>query len=168
VIAQYYVLIRLGKKGFTSIMHNLNNTANHLAEKLESTGRFKILSDRNGNGLPLVAFSLVDRQHYNEFDVAARLRERGWIVPAYTMAPHVEHLKLLRVVIREDFSHHRCEMLIKDILNVVELLDQLDADTVQLHRHSNKSKSGWALVRNVTTALKGHMDITLNKTNGVC
>ena len=27
---------------------------------------------------------------YDEFDVADRLRQRGWVVPAYTMAPGAE------------------------------------------------------------------------------
>ena len=29
-------------------------------------------------------------RRYDEFDVADRLRQRGWVVPAYTMAPGAE------------------------------------------------------------------------------
>ncbi|CAG8562298.1 8175_t:CDS:10, partial [Cetraspora pellucida] len=108
VIAQYYVLIRNGRQGFTSIMNNLMIISNYLAKSLEDTGFFEILSDRNNAGLPLVAFRLkIADIHYDEFDVAQRLRERGWIVPAYTMAPNTQHIKLMRVVVREDFSRER-------------------------------------------------------------
>lgn len=39
----------------------------YLANQLEKTGHFKILSDRSGkNGVPLVAFSLKDEKHFDE------------------------------------------------------------------------------------------------------
>lgn len=66
VIAQYYVLIRLGQTGFRKIMTNLTATADHLAERLTATGRFVIMSESGGRGLPLVAFRLKDEHHYNE------------------------------------------------------------------------------------------------------
>ncbi|KAL9381494.1 hypothetical protein Peur_027151 [Populus x canadensis] len=56
-------------------------------------------------GVPLVAFSLKDRSTHNEFEVSDMLRRFGWIVPAYNMPPDAQHVTVLRVVIREDFSH---------------------------------------------------------------
>jgi glutamate decarboxylase len=43
--------------------------------------------------LPLCTFSLKPEYRMNgfdEFDVADRLRQRGWVVPAYTMAPDAQ------------------------------------------------------------------------------
>lgn len=134
VIAQYYVMIRLGQAGFRKIMGNLTATADHLADKLKATGRFTIMSESNGRGLPLVAFRLNKKHHYNEFDISAKLRERGWIVPAYTMAPNVEHLKMLRVVVREDFSRSRCEILVRDILAALHSLDEIDELAIEKKR----------------------------------
>lgn len=37
---------------------------------------------------------------------------------AYTMAPNAGTLKLLRVVVREDFSRQRCETFIRDLNEV--------------------------------------------------
>lgn len=37
---------------------------------------------------------------YDEYDVSDRLKEHGWVLPAYTMAPNAKHIKLLRAVIR--------------------------------------------------------------------
>jgi len=65
VIGQYYVLIRLGKSGFRSIMTNLIRISDHLADCLEKAG-FVILSERHGKGLPLVAFRLKNKKHYDE------------------------------------------------------------------------------------------------------
>ena len=57
-------------------------------------GHFRILS--KDNALPLVAFSLTktvnkegkeEARQYTEFDLADKLRQRGWVLPAYTMAP---------------------------------------------------------------------------------
>ncbi|KAG0744636.1 hypothetical protein G6F57_009144 [Rhizopus arrhizus] len=144
VIAQYYVLIRLGRSGFKKIMSNLTATADHLADRLKATGRFEIMSEGQGRGLPLVAFRLKDEHHYNEFDISSKLRERGWIVPAYTMAPNVEHIKMLRVVVREDFSRSRCEILVKDIIAALRALDTSDKEAVAKRRehieeHSHSS-----------------------------
>lgn len=115
-------------------MKNLTATADYLTQRLEATGRFTILSQGQGRGLPLVAFRLNTPHHYDEFDIAARLRARGWIVPAYTMAPKMQHMKLLRVVVREDFSRSRCEVLVRDIVAVLKALDTLDEKAVEHHR----------------------------------
>ena len=116
VIGQYYQMIRLGKRGYRAIMVNLTRTADYLAASLKQLG-FIIMSEGRGRGLPLVAFRLDPERHgeHDEFALAHLLRERGWVVPAYTMAPHSENLKLMRIVVREDFSRNRCDTLVNDI-----------------------------------------------------
>jgi glutamate decarboxylase len=47
-------------------------------------------------------------------------------VPAYTMAPHSENLKMMRVVVREDFSKSRCDALIADIKLALQILNEID------------------------------------------
>ena len=39
----------------------------------------------------MVCFKLKQEKHYDEFDIADRLRERGWIVPAYTGYNNIFH-----------------------------------------------------------------------------
>lgn len=127
VIGQYYQMIRLGKRGYRSIMVNITRIADYLAQQLEQMG-FIIMSQRSGRGLPLVAFRLrPDRdEQFDEFALAHQLRERGWIVPAYTMAPHSNELKLMRVVVREDFSMARCDSLLADIKLAMKTLSDMD------------------------------------------
>ncbi|KAI1481226.1 hypothetical protein K445DRAFT_317362 [Daldinia sp. EC12] len=132
VIGQYYQLIRLGKKGYRAIMSNLTRTADYLSEALKALG-FVIMSKKSGEGLPLVAFRLPDsttERNYDEFALAHKLRARGWVVPAYTMAPHTNDLKMLRVVVREDFTKNRCDSLIADIRYCQQLLEQLDKESI--------------------------------------
>jgi glutamate decarboxylase len=137
IIAQYYILIRLGERGFSDIMKNLIHDMIYLANQLEETGHFKILSDRSGkNGVPLVAFSLKDEKHFDEFDLADKLRQRGWIVPAYTMAHEMEHLKLLRIVIREDFTKSRCRILLQDIEMAIKTLNEHNKETIEAFRNT--------------------------------
>lgn len=127
VIGQYYQMIRLGKRGFRAIMVNITKIADYLASQLEQMG-FIIMGGRRGSGLPLVAFRLPpdEERYYDEFTVAHQLRERGWIVPAYTMAPHSNKLKMMRVVVREDFSMSRCDTLVADIKMALANLDEMD------------------------------------------
>lgn len=173
VIGQYYQLIRLGKHGYRSIMTNITRTADYLSDSLEQLG-FVIMSQKNGQGLPLVAFRLDEKadKHYDEFALAHQLRERSWIVPAYTMAPHSEDLKMLRVVVREDFSKSRCDQLLTDIKLCLQVLDNMDKQEIKTREayvrqhvsHSHKSRHGHSHYKNEKHSLQGKS----GKTHAVC
>ncbi|KAM2487852.1 hypothetical protein ACFX1W_039722 [Malus domestica] len=123
IIAQYYQFIRLGFEGYKNVMINCMENTRLLREGLEKTGRFEILS--KDIGVPLVAFSLKDSSKHTVFEVADSLRKFGWIVPAYTMPANAEHVAVLRVVIREDFSRGLAERLVSDIDKVMREIDTL-------------------------------------------
>ncbi|KAK7534903.1 pyridoxal phosphate-dependent transferase [Phyllosticta citribraziliensis] len=172
IIGQYYQLIRLGKHGFRSIMMNLTRTSDYLASALKQLG-FTIMSETGGKGLPLVACRLdpAKGKHYDEFAIAHQLRERGWVVPAYTMAPHSEKLKLMRVVVREDFSRHRCDALIQDFKLALETLDKMDAHRIEEHQQHLRENTARAFRRKTMNnhftddhSLQGKHD----KSHGVC
>ncbi|KAE8347005.1 hypothetical protein BDV24DRAFT_122634 [Aspergillus arachidicola] len=171
VIGQYYQLIRLGKHGYRSIMQNLTKTSDYFADELKKLG-FLIMSDGNGRGLPLVAFRMKpdDDRLYDEFALAHVLRQRGWIVPAYTMAPHSNQLKLMRVVLREDFTMHRCNILLEDIKAALKSLREMDAEMVQkytLHLRAHSAKKlpeQHAHYKNEKHSLQGKT----GKTHSVC
>ncbi|GAA94862.1 uncharacterized protein L969DRAFT_612354 [Mixia osmundae IAM 14324] len=127
VISQYYQLIQLGKAGYRDIMMNCTNTSDYLAEQIIKMGGgklFELMCETGGNSLPLVAWRLVGEHAYDEFAIARELRSQGWVVPAYTLAPRAESVKMLRVVCREDFSRSRCETFVRDLQAVVEYLDK--------------------------------------------
>lgn len=115
-------------------MSNLVQISQKLARGLSDQGLI-ILSDNSGNGdngVPLVAFRLPDDESrlFDEFALSAVLRRRGWVVPAYTMAPKSNSLKLMRVVIREDFTAHRCGILIEDVQMAIKSLEEMDEETI--------------------------------------
>jgi len=141
IIGQYYQMIRLGKHGYRAIMLNLTRTADYLAASLEQLG-FIIMSERSGRGLPLVACRLNPKhdKQYDEFAIAHQLRERGWVVPAYTMAPHSQRLKMMRVVVREDFTRSRCDALICDFKLALQVLNAMDAKKLKEHEEHIKAQ----------------------------
>jgi len=126
VLGQYFVFLRLGKQGYAQVMQNLNEIAHYLRDKLVETGHFKILS--KDVGVPLVAISLLPgkdgkNRFYDEFQLSDRLRQSGWTLPAYTMPPSISHVKLLRAVIREDFSRALADKLVADMNRAIDYLD---------------------------------------------
>ncbi|GAA5838998.1 hypothetical protein JCM11251_007849 [Rhodosporidiobolus azoricus] len=141
VLGQYYQLLRLGKSGYKAIMTNLTKTADYVADEVLSIGdgMFELLSETSGKGLPLVAWRIKKEKPYDEFAIAAHLRQRGWIVPAYTMAPHTDKLKLLRVVVREDFTRSRADTFIRDLKETVHYLENAPA---AVQEHLSKSETG--------------------------
>lgn len=48
--------------------------------------------------------------------VQTLLRARGWIVPSYELAPDLENIEILRVVVRENVSAVLIDRLVTDIV----------------------------------------------------
>lgn len=124
VLAQYYNFIRYGHSGYRYIMETMRHNAHALAREIEATGHFDILGAAESEQLPLVAFKLKDGHAYDEFDVAAQLSaERGWMVPAYTLPPNAEHVKIMRVLVKETLSYALTVTLGEDIGQACTTLD---------------------------------------------
>lgn len=47
---------------------------------------------------------------YDEYDVSDCLKQSGWVLPAYTMAPNAKHVTLLRAVIRCGYRLQGCAL----------------------------------------------------------
>ena len=56
--------------------------------------------------------------------MSAQLRQRGWLVPAYTFPENREDLTVLRVVVRNGFSRDLAEILLTDVRRTVERLEE--------------------------------------------
>ena len=154
IVGQYYMLLRLGRSGYASVMARLMETKRQLEDAILRTGHFRLLSPR-GAGVPLVAASLRRRSAedpdaperlYDEFEVSDRLRMHGWTVPAYRMAPRAQRIMLLRMVVREDLSPDTAHTLGRHLAEAVEYLDartarmqQEDATCVPLRSGMRKA-----------------------------
>jgi glutamate decarboxylase len=123
VVAQYYNFVRFGYDGYSYIMHTMQSNARALAADIAAIGEFTIVGDQHAEQLPLVAFQLAGEHTYDEFDVAAQLAaERGWMVPAYTMPPNAEHVKMMRALVKESLGRSLTTALGNDIAQACETL----------------------------------------------
>jgi glutamate decarboxylase len=124
VAMQYYVFLRLGLEGFRRIHQECRDVATGLARRVARLGPFELLTD--GSQLPVFAFKLRDEiGNYTVFDVSSGLRERGWIVPAYTFPKNREDLAVLRVVVRNGFSADLAELFLGDLERLIPQLERL-------------------------------------------
>ncbi|WP_369034085.1 MULTISPECIES: glutamate decarboxylase [Streptomyces] len=114
VVAQYYTFLRLGRDGYRAVQQSTRDVACSLAKRIEELGDFRMLT--RGDELPVFAFTTgADVTAYDVFDVSRRLRERGWLVPAYTFPENRQDLSVLRVVCRNGFSADLAELFVEDL-----------------------------------------------------
>ena len=133
VIAQYYNFIRLGREGYTKIMNSCVRNAQYLGQKLAASDQFEMINE--AQLLPIVALKLKDSvQNYTVFDLSRKLREWGWIVPAYTMPPHAQEIAIIRIVVREHFSRDMTDILYKNMMQACDYLAHHGGD------HQNETK----------------------------
>jgi len=124
VLAQYYNFVRLGRWGYTYVLRAMEENAKALAEKLEATGNFELIGAEHDQ-LPLVAFKLTGGKEYDEFDVSWQLSaERGWMLPAYTMPPDAEDVKIMRALVKETLSRQQVDRLADDVAQACATLEK--------------------------------------------
>lgn len=134
IAVQYYLFLRLGRQGYTAIMEHAVNNAERLREKLVESGYFKIMNKTQR--IPVVALTLKPEfKSFTEFDVSAKVRERGWVLSAYTMPPNAEEVRSLRVVVRPHLNCNVVDMLADDIVNACKSLEQEGGHVHPPHLH---------------------------------
>jgi glutamate decarboxylase len=113
VILQYFAFLRLGREGYENIVATVLANSRALADKLGAIDGLELLTD--GSAFPIVALRASDPQELDLTRLSQQLRTRGWIVPAYTLPPNAEHITVLRMVIKENFSRDMVDMLAHDL-----------------------------------------------------
>jgi glutamate decarboxylase len=114
VVGQYYNFLRLGFDGYRQVQAYARDVATSLSARIGGLGPFELVT--KGDELPVFAFKLADGiDNYTVFDVSNALRERGWLLPAYTFPKNREDLAALRVVVKRGFSHDMADLLIQDL-----------------------------------------------------
>jgi len=112
-VTQYYNFLRLGFEGYVTVQGYSRAVATYLSEHIAGLGPFELLT--KGDELPVFAFTLAaDVKNFSVFDVADALRERGWLVPAYTFPKNRQDLAALRIVVRRGFTHDVADLLLAD------------------------------------------------------
>ena len=130
VVAQYFMFTALGREGYRSVMQTAQDVACHIADAVAEMGPYELIS--KGTDLPVFAFKLGDQvENYTVFDVSERLRQHGWLLPAYTFPANREDLSVLRVVIRAGMSHELADLLLDHLEQETSFLESLSGPLPQ-------------------------------------
>jgi len=130
IVAQYYNFLRLGFEGYRRVQQASRDNAMYLAEEISKLGPFELITD--GSELPVFAFSLKEGTgNYTVFDVSDRLRDRGWLVPAYSFPENRQDLAALRIVVKNGFSRDLADLLLDDLRRHIAYLEQLTSPLPQ-------------------------------------
>jgi glutamate decarboxylase len=126
VVAQYHMFTSLGRSGYRDVQQRSSDVARHLASEIAQIGPYELISD--GSDLPVFAFTLKPEVvNYTVFDVSARLREHGWLVPAYAFPANREDLSVLRIVVRSGMNRDMGDLLLRDLRASTAALEALKA-----------------------------------------
>ena len=92
------------------------------------------------------------------------------------MAPHSEKMKLMRIVVREDFTKSRCDALITDFKLALQVLDEMDKKKIEQHkehmghmkRRSTLLSQTWKHTTDPFSDEQHSLQGKTGKTHGVC
>ena len=130
VIAQYYMFVSLGADGYRRVQQGSSAVAQHIAREIADMGPYRLLTD--GSELPVFAFTLAPEvTNYTVFDVSARLREQGWLVPAYTFPENRQDLAVLRIVVRAGMWRDMADLFLDAVRKQTASLEALKAPLPQ-------------------------------------
>ena len=140
ILVQYYAILRLGREGYARLMKHALGHAEYLRDRLTKSGKFQIMNATQR--IPVVALTLDKSvKKYNEFDVSNKVRERGWILAAYSMPPDAQQVNSLRIVVRPHLNRGIIEILADDIERACDFLEKHggNAKPPQLHEAGKTS-----------------------------
>ena len=127
VVAQYFNFVHLGREGYRQRMATLEAIACYLADAMAALHPLRLLSHPLGQ-LPVFAVTLDPSvQNWTVFQLADRLRARGWLIPAYTLPADCEHIAVLRFVLRAGFTRDMADQLLEDVERAVDWFERLPA-----------------------------------------
>jgi glutamate decarboxylase len=126
VVAQYYMFTTLGREGYRRVMQGAQDVATHLSSGIAAMGPYQLITE--GRDLPVFAFALSpDVKNYTVFDVSDRLRQHGWLVPAYNFPENRQDLSVLRIVVRAGMTMEMGDHLLDHLREITEFFESLDS-----------------------------------------
>jgi len=136
VLLQYYNFLRLGREGYTRVQQASLDVAAYLREGLRKLGVFDLVGE--GKDLPVLAWRLSVSHpcHWDLYDLSNKLRESGWLVPAYPLPADLQDVTVMRIVVRNGLSMDLADLLLGDITAAVTFLDQLDGSMPRTGRET--------------------------------
>ncbi len=127
VICQYYNFLRLGRAGYQQIQTACYETAHYIAAEIKQLGPFELIYGGDMlAGIPAVCWVMkrgID-VGFNLYDVADRLRTRGWQVPAYSLPSELQETVVQRVLVRRGLTRDLAELLVQDLKGALAHLEK--------------------------------------------
>ena len=125
IASQYYNLVRLGREGYTKITQGCADVGAWFADQVRKLKMFDLLYDGRG-GIPGCTWTIRKGEQlgFNLYDLADRLRVKGWQVPAYPMPPNRGDLVVQRVLSRLGLSRDLAGLLFEDLERAVRYLEK--------------------------------------------
>jgi glutamate decarboxylase len=127
IVAQYYDFLRLGREGYRRVHDAAYATGQFLAKEIVKLGPFELLCASNPEtGIPTVTWKITDGVDpgYTLYDLADRLRIRGWQVPAYPLTGTASDIAVQRILVRQDVSRDLANILLDDFRAAVAHFDK--------------------------------------------
>jgi glutamate decarboxylase len=121
IASQYYNFVRLGRQGYTRITQACADVGAWFADELSKLGIFDLIYDGRG-GIPGCTWTIKKGAEvgFTLYDLAERLRLRGWQVPAYPLPANRNDLVVQRVLARLGFSRDLASLLMEDLRRAVK------------------------------------------------
>ena len=121
VVAQYYNFVRLGREGYSKITHGCADVGAWFADQIRKEGVFDLIYDGQG-GVPGCTWTLKRGVNpgFTLYDLADRLRVKGWQVPAYPMPANRTDLVVQRMVSRLGVSRDLAGLLLDDLQKAIK------------------------------------------------
>ena len=121
IASQYYNLVRLGREGYTKITQGCADVGAWFADQIKKLGIFDLVYDGRG-GVPGCTWTIPKGEElgFTLYDLADRLRVKGWQVPAYPMPANRGDLVVQRVLSRLGLSRALAGLLFEDLERAVK------------------------------------------------
>jgi glutamate decarboxylase len=128
IVAQYYDFLRLGWEGYRRVHMAAYDTCKYLSAEIAKLGPFEMIcTGDETKEIPCVTWRIkegAEEPGYTLYDLADRLRVRGWQVPAYPLTGEVSNIAVQRILVRQDVSRDLASLLLDDFKVAVAHFDK--------------------------------------------
>lgn len=122
ILAQYYMFLREGRSGYTSLVKAMNSNRDAISDRLEQIDALEVLKSERPT-LPLLIARVRDGEGFTGADLVGDLKRRNaWLVPAYKMPPKNEDQEIVRMLIKINQTRELADALCDDFEAAVSFL----------------------------------------------
>lgn len=124
MVSQYYNFVRLGREGYTRILRDCEEVGAWLSDQVAKLEPFEPVYDGR-KGIPGCCWKIRRGMEpgFTLYDLADRLRVRGWQIPAYPMPANRRDLVVQRVVARLGLSRDLAGLLVEDLERAIRYFE---------------------------------------------